>query len=208
MIEVPEPPHAHHKSGFPWFDLIMALAVLAISVASLLTSAQSEKSMKALVEQNRRMVEAQSMPLLMLDSGNEDDKGNLVLNLTISNVGTGAAQIAWFRATDSQGMDDSGDAVQGRVEKVEKRATPQYDAATNVIDSTMLRSGAERKVWSWPKPTDNPAALAEWERLNKARFNLHASACYCSIFDECKITEFGSSHPRPVASCTQDPPKQ
>jgi hypothetical protein len=43
MIEVPEAPHHHHhKTGVPWFDLIVPVAVLCISVASLLTSLQSE----------------------------------------------------------------------------------------------------------------------------------------------------------------------
>lgn len=106
MIEAPEAPHHHHhKTGLPWFDLIVPVAVLCISVASLLTSLQSEKSMHALVEQNTRLVSAQSTPLLMLDTGNLDDNGKAVLSMTISNVGTGPAQIAWFRVVDAQGQD-------------------------------------------------------------------------------------------------------
>ena len=159
--------------------------------------------MKALVEQNRRMVDAQSTPLLMLDSSNFE-QGKSDLSLKISNVGTGPAEIAWFRVTDSEGNDDTGGSLYERVAKL----YPKSSFFSEHINSTMLRSGDQRLVWSWPKPTDNPAALADWDKLNHARFNLHASACYCSIFDECKITEFGSSHPRPVASCTQDQPKQ
>ena len=68
MIETPEPPHQHHKTGVRWFDLIMPLAVLCISFGALLNSLQSERSMQALVEQNRRLVDAQSTPLLMLDT--------------------------------------------------------------------------------------------------------------------------------------------
>ena len=57
MVEAPELPHHHaHKTGLPWFDLVVPIAVLCISVASLLTSLQSEKSMHALVEENRRLV--------------------------------------------------------------------------------------------------------------------------------------------------------
>ncbi len=70
MIEAPETPHHHQHAGIPWFDIMMGVAILCISVASLLTSLQSEKSMHALVEQNTRLVDAQSTPLFMLDSGN------------------------------------------------------------------------------------------------------------------------------------------
>jgi hypothetical protein len=199
MIEAPEPPHHHPHAGIPWFDLTMGVAILCISVASLLTSLQSEKSMHALVEQNTRLVDAQSTPLLMLDSANETN-GQSVLSMTISNVGTGPAQIAWYRATNAEGQDFSGNAIQQRVGTLD----PKSEVGTQHIGSTLMRSGDERTIFSWPKPVNNPAALAEWDKVNSARFHLHASACYCSIFDECKITEFGSSHPRPVESCSQD----
>ncbi|HEV2644910.1 MAG TPA: hypothetical protein VGU46_00945 [Acidobacteriaceae bacterium] len=203
MIEAPEAPHHHNHAGIPWFDIMMGVAILCISVASLLTSLQSEKSMHALVEQNTRLVDAQSTPLLMLDSGNMEN-GKPVLTMTISNVGTGPAQIAWYRATDAEGNSFSGSAIEQRVFKLD----PKLHFMSEVINSTLMRSGDQRTVFSWPKPTDNSAALGEWDRVNQARFHLHASACYCSIFDECKITEFGSGKPKPVESCAQDQDKR
>ena len=200
MIEVPEPPHHHHKTGIPWFDLIIPVAILAISVAALLTSLQSERSMHALVEQNRRLVSAQSTPLLMLDSGNQDDQGRSALDMTISNVGTGPAQIGWFRISDAQGVDYSGEALTTRLSRLGEGS----GILSQHIGETLMRSGDTRNIFKWPKPK-NPAALAAWNDLNQTRFHLHASACYCSIFEECKITEFGTSHPRPVASCDHEP---
>ena len=39
MIEPAEPPHRHHHpTGIRWFDLLVPLAVIAVSIASLLTS--------------------------------------------------------------------------------------------------------------------------------------------------------------------------
>jgi hypothetical protein len=199
MIEAPETPHHHNHAGIPWFDIMMGVAILCISIASLLTSLQSEKSMHALVEQNTRLVDAQSTPLLMLDSANANN-GKLVLSMTISNVGTGPAQIAWYRATDDQGNSFTGGAVESEIDKVDPKAL----VATQPISSTLLRSGDQRLIFSWAQPANNPAAIAEWWKLNHARFHIHASACYCSIFDECKITDFGSSRPKPVQSCKQD----
>ncbi len=202
MVDAPEPPHHHHhKTGLPWFDLIMPLAVLAISLASLLTALQSEHSMGALVEQNRRLVSAQSTPLLMLDSGNEDG-GKRVLSLTISNVGTGPAQIAWFRAADSQGNDLSSSGLRDRLDKID----PNAEVLSQQVATTLIRSGDQRLVFKWPRPTGNSTAIVEWDRLDEARRHLHASACYCSIFDECRVTEFSTSRPKPVASCDQAHP--
>ncbi len=201
MIEAPEPPdHHHHKTGLPWFDFILPLAVLAISIAGLLNALESERSMRALVEQNARLVTAQSTPLLMLDS--HDGEGtHLVLGMDLSNVGTGPAQIFWFHLVDAQGVDYSGDGVQNRVLKLD----PTQRVGTQYISATLVRSGDQRIIFRWPKPQAGSPAAAEWEKLDTLRVHskLRASACYCSIFDECRITEFGLSRPRLVPSCDQ-----
>ncbi len=119
MIEPAEPPHHHHHAtGLPWFDLAVPLAVIAVSVASLLNALESERSMKALVEQNRRLVSAQSTPLLTYDTGNEEN-GKSVITMRISNAGTGPAEIVWFRATDAQGSDYTGSGLAARAARVQ-----------------------------------------------------------------------------------------
>ena len=199
MIEAPEPPHHHHqKTALPWFDFILPLAILAISIAGLLTSLQSERSMRALVEQNSRLVSAQSTPLLMLDSHNGEGT-RLILGMNLSNVGTGPAQIFWFHLADVQGADYTGAAVEDRVRKLD----PNQRVGTQYIASTLMRSGDERIVFRWPKPPAHSPAAAEWDKLNAIRPHLKASACYCSIFEECRITDFGLSRPRLVPSCDQ-----
>ena len=198
MIEAPEPPHSHHhKTGLPRFDLIVPIAVLCISVASLLTSLQSEKSMHALVEENRRLVSAQSTPLLMLDSGNLDD-GKPVLTMTLSNVGTGPARIGWFRLVDDQGVSYAG----GFYDRLAKQDS-KVSFISEQISGMPMRTGNSRSVFKWPKPADGSALLADWKKLETARFQLHGSACYCSIFDECKVTDFVSAQPKAVASCDE-----
>ncbi len=202
MVEAPEAPHQHHaKTGLPWFDLMVPIAVVCISVASLLTSLQSEKSMHALVEQNTRLVSAQSTPLLMLDSSNLDDERKPALSMTLSNVGTGPARIVWFRLQDDKGLDYTGGALYERVAKLD----PAAAFTSQEISSTLMRSGENRSVFHWPRP-GSPAALAAWKSLNDARFHLQARACYCSMFDECRTTEFGDSRPKIVATCDAPQP--
>lgn len=152
--------------------------------------------MHALVEQNTRLVSAQSTPLLMLDTGNIDPNGKLVISMTLGNVGTGPARIAWFRVSDDQGVSYAGGDFYERLSKQD----PEIKFTSQQISRTLMRSGEERSVFRWSKPAAKEM-LPEWETLNKTRFGLHASACYCSIFDECRVTRFGDSRPEPVPSC-------
>ena len=159
--------------------------------------------MHALVEQNKRLVSAQSTPLLMLDSGNENG-GKPDLTMTVSNVGTGPAQIVWFRLVDAEGKDYRGGSLNTRVEQLGSDTF----VSSQPISAALIRSGDARSVFEWPKPSAGKPAIAAWDDLNTARFHLHASACYCSIFDECRTTEFGDSRPKPVASCDSGPDHQ
>ena len=198
MVETPEVPHHHHaKTGLPWFDLLVPIAVVSIGVASLLTSLQSEKSMHALVDENRRLVEAQSTPLLMLDSSNLSDDGKPALTFKLSNVGTGPAQVMWFSLKDDQGVSYTGGTLYERVAKLD----PKASFLSQQVSGSFVRSGEFRLVFEWPKPADESPTLGGWVNLNKTRFGLKASACYCSMFDECRVTNFNEEKPRVVESC-------
>jgi hypothetical protein len=171
--------------------------VICISVAALLTSLQSEKSMHALVDENKRLVEAQSTPLLMLDNYNLNDAGKPAVGFSLSNVGTGPARIAWFRLTDDKGVDYRGGPLYERVSKMD----PHASFTSQGISGSLMRSGEKRSVFEWPKPADGSPEMAEWATLNQTRFGLQGSACYCSMFDECRVTDFGEKKPRVVESC-------
>ena len=71
------------------------------------------------------------------------------------------------------------------------------------VGKLAARLGIAQPTLYWHLP--NKAALAEWDELDNNRFHLHGSACYCSIFDECRVTDFDDSKPKPVASCDNDP---
>lgn len=70
-------------------------------------------------------------------------------SMTISNVGTGPAQISWFRVVDAQGNKYSDGALYERVQKM----NPGAHFTSQQISSTLMRSGDERSVFSWPNPS-------------------------------------------------------
>lgn len=159
--------------------------------------------MRALVEQNSRLVRAQSTPLLAFETGNEDDD-HPVISFDISNDGTGPAVIKWFRMVDAAGTDYSGSALTRRVIQVQ----PGGQESSEEISATLMRSGENRSIFRWPKPVGNDAATVQWKELDRIRSQLHPSACYCSMFDECWITAFDGGVPQPVRTCVAAPPER
>lgn len=149
------------------------------------------------MEQNKRLVEAQSTPLLMLESSNLNDAHEVALSFKLTNVGTGPAQVIWFHLTDDQGVSYAGGTLYERVHAADPKAT----FVSQQISGSLMRSGERRTVFEWPKPAEGSPATGDWATLNRTRFGLQGSACYCSMFDECRVTDFTVKKPKVVASC-------
>jgi hypothetical protein len=81
-----------------------------------------------------------------------------------------------------------------------KFSRPEAGIITGGIAPSMMPAGEHRKLLSWRRPVASPW-LEAWEKLNKERFGLKVEACYCSLFDECWLTNASADVPRPVATC-------
>jgi hypothetical protein len=198
MIESPEPPHSH-RSMHRWFDLAIALAIVLVSAGSLYVSLHTGKTMEQLVEQNARLVRANSVPLLQFDDGNVDDAGNAELYLEVKNVGTGPARIVWFEMKRQDGR-----FVRNYLDLLPPGANlsrPEAGIITGGIAPSMMPAGEARRLFTWPRPKSGAVELAAWDHINKARNGLTVEACYCSLFDECWLTTASADVPRPMASC-------
>jgi hypothetical protein len=196
MIEAPEPPHADH-SGHRWFDFAIAIAVVLVSLGSLYVSLHTGHTMEQLVEQNARLVRANSVPLLQFDTGNVDDTGAPVIYLEVRNVGTGPARIVWFE------MQQDGKFIRSYQDLLPKGVNlsrPDAGIITSTIAPSMMPVGERRRLLSWPRPTDG-VETAAWNHVNRIRNDVTVEACYCSLFDECWLTTATADVPRPIVSC-------
>jgi hypothetical protein len=196
MIEPPEVPHTgHHKTHINWFDVAMAVGVLTVSLGSLFVALHTGHTMERLVEQNERLVHAQSTPILQFSTGNAID-GRPVLEGELTNVGSGAARVVWIRfAHDGRQFVDWGWLIQRL-----NGDTPRTPVTTSVIEHTILSAGETRTVFQWPR-SDDPGERRAWEALNQARWKVTPKACFCSLFDECWTSELGGDLPVRVESC-------
>jgi hypothetical protein len=195
MIDEPEAPHAHHASGIKWLDLALALSVLALSGASLLTARHTGHTMEKLVEENSRLVRANATPVLQFLTGNVD-AGERVITLTVANVGTGTARVIWFEIMKA------GKAQRAPADLIDyqPKAAEQDYLPTRPVGGTYFPADESRDLMRWAYPK-SAAAQSAWNAFDAQRDTLKVRACFCSVLGECWTSMLKADLPRPVASC-------
>lgn len=197
MIEAPEVPHAHHGSGHRWFDIVLGLAVVLVSIASLYVSLHTGTTMEALVEQNARLVRANSTPLLVWSHGNAGANGEPVIEFTVENAGTGPARVSWVELS-----------YKGKKFNMlrpylsEMGAPSKFDLTyiSSPVANTMIKAGSEVRIIGYRRPSTE-AELSAWKILDRERFKIDTTACYCSLLNECWVSHMQADIPKPVAAC-------
>lgn len=198
VIDELEVPHAHHaKSGIAWLDLSLAVAVLVLSGASLLTAQHTGHTMEKLVEENSRLVRANATPVLQFLGGNVGDSGREV-SLTVANVGTGTARVIWFElARNGRVRRNANDLI----DYVPKPSERDY-VPTQPVGGTYFPADETRKFVAWKYPT-GAVSRAKWEAfdLDRQAGRVTASVCFCSVLGECWTSSLKADTPRPVKVC-------
>lgn len=213
MIETPEPPHLAHQEtpaekSRHWLDRAMPVAIILLSVASLLVAWHTGQTMNALVQQNERMVRASSTPILAFDHGNLDDETRSpALKFTATNVGSGPARVVWMEMRyKGKPVENIGELIMRLapgtdLAKVkEKMRSGELSFSTSHIGKKMLTEKDSSSLLNWPKPKD-PFLRVFWESIDKARWQLEVESCYCSLFNECWTSNMQGDVPKPVTSC-------
>lgn len=200
VIDEPEAPHGHHgKSGVAWLDLALAIAVLVLSGASLLTAQHTGQTMEKLVAENSRLVRANATPVLQFLSGNVGDDGNSrALSLTVANVGTGTARVIWFEVTrNGRVRRNANDLIEYLPNPAEQDYLP-----TRPVGGTYFPADESRQFMGWKYPT-GAASRAKWEAFDRDRQagRVTAAACFCSVLGECWTSTLRADMPKPVPAC-------
>jgi len=197
MIDDPEGPHpGHHKSGIKWLDLALALAVIALSVASLWTAQHTGKTMEKLVAENSRLVRANSTPILQFVTGNVAPPSTREISFIVSNFGTGTARVIWFEVA-KDGVPMRG--INQLIDYVPKPAEQDYITTASVAGSYMP-AGENRAILTRARSTV-PASAKAWDAMDGTRGELTTTACFCSVLGECWTSHRRADVPVPVKTC-------
>ena len=182
-----EESHAHGpRTGLPWLDLILAGSAIFISVVSLIISIHHGRTMEKLVAANDKQVKASTLPILRFGTGNMDvnDKTRMV-HFDVTNGGTGPAIVEWLR------IKWNGQPTDGPRDLLDRccRTRPYTLSLSRNIASGMTLPAEQSQSVFYVRAGDADPDL--YQRLDtEARFKIEAEACYCSVLDECWITDF------------------
>ena len=202
MIEHESHSHGHH-TGIPWVDVILAGSAIFISVVSLMVSIHHGRTMEKLVAANEKQVKASTLPILRYVVGNVTDNKRMI-HFQVTNGGTGPAIVEWFR------LKWEGQPTTGPTDLLERccsggKPVKIKNAWNDAASGTTLPARDIRNVFAVPA-TGVDAAI--YKILNdEARYKVEAEACYCSVLDECWVTDF-KNQPRDVKVCERIPENQ
>jgi hypothetical protein len=180
------------KSGFTEQKLNLTLAVCAvlISIASFyatyLQASATDKQVKAM-----------TLPLLQYGSGNVDDESHKpVINFNITNGGVGPALIKQVRfkynnQTSTNIFDFLNDCCSKEFNKLtsDSSKTSEFSQdswVTSSLNNVILPAQDKLEFFKLYK---GELSADLWDKLNVERRNLSVELCYCSLLDECYVTE-------------------
>ncbi|HEY1255102.1 MAG TPA: hypothetical protein VGF01_10010 [Terracidiphilus sp.] len=202
---MPEASHAHaphgHGSGIRWLDVIVTVSVVFISVVSLVVSIEHGRTMEKMVDQNEKLVVANTLPLLDIDvENNLNLKKSGYIRLSVKNSGVGPAIIDRFEIRYKGVSFDSPFGPKGLLNALFAEAPqPKLNANSSVSGVILPAREAIRVI---EIPVDSAQTL---RLLNNAEPQITLKACYCSVLDECWETDFDNKRPRPVKECKVAP---
>ncbi|MFC5478512.1 hypothetical protein [Massilia suwonensis] len=191
--------HHPHKTGVRWLDLGLGLAAGIVSLVSLWLGLHSAHSMEKLVASN-------SYPYveLMRSTSTEYRDGDVMkparrVRYMLENNGVGPARIEWVQ------FNFDGKPVGNLTELLQKCCSAEPEEARNLdarggIAGSLIRPGAMVQMFDWSETaTPSPALLALHKQMDKISW----STCYCSVFDDCYVTNSDDdTKPRAIEQCT------
>lgn len=177
-------------------DLILALAAIFISAVSLIVAIRTERS-------QRDTLAASIWPFLQrnLSTGKSGD-GQAELMVGISNDGVGPAKVRsveiFYKGVPVKSTDDLLRRCCGYRSDVSKTRQIPGGYVVSVADNTVQRAG-ELNQMIRIRPSD--AAPQIPERFRAALRDLTFRGCYCSVRDQCWVSDLASIKTTEVSAC-------
>jgi hypothetical protein len=186
------------KVGHRWIDLSVAGCALVVSVTSLFVAFRHGHSMERMAEANAKLVQANSWPLLQSDQSDVGSQGASVFSLDVVNNGVGPAKI------EALEVSWKGQPVRNPRELIalccRKSPVSQSEplVQTSSLMGTVLRAGQVREILVFPEDEVHQVMTG---RMRVSIADIHWHACYCSVFDECWVSDLHTLHPTVVKEC-------
>jgi hypothetical protein len=186
---------APRRTGFRHFDAIVSIAAIFISAVSLYTAIENGRT-------ERQLVAADVWPFAreILNNGGGSDG---MIKIGVSNGGVGPAKIRSFELfyrghSVSSGLDLLRRCCGLQSGKAAVKTALPHGIFYSIVDETVLRPGEDDPVLQ----LDRRAAPQIGGQLAAALPQVSFRACYCSVLDQCWVSDLRSTRSQPVRECT------
>jgi hypothetical protein len=183
----------HHRTGRAWVDVVLGVSAVAISLTSLLLAVGNGNAMQ-------RLVQANSWPFVSLSVSNRNEAGDKLLRLVAQNKGVGPARVQTLEVFyDGKPMSGPRTLIHAILGPAANDLHIPFD--TSAIVGEVLSSKELAYLLTVKDKSISPEIL---EKLSNETKNIGFRTCYCSVFDECWISDRTGatlSPPQAVKSC-------
>ena len=205
---IPAPEHTHgphgHGTGIPWLDIVVAVSAVFISVVSLVVSIEHGRTMEKMVDQNQKMVEASTLPLLILSTDNTEDPKNPLksnIKVVLKNSGVGPAIIDRFviRYKGAEYNNPQQLLMACCAAALPRNALTLPSFYSSVSGTILPARDSVNVIGIAPESAELMHSIQQAER------EISMESCYCSVLNQCWKTQFDHKRPAPVAECKANP---
>ncbi|MBV8681373.1 MAG: hypothetical protein JO111_00760 [Caulobacteraceae bacterium] len=187
-VETPEP----RRTGHRWVDFTIAGSALMVSVISLAVAIGHGRIMEKMADANGRLVKASSWPFMGAHMAVNEN----AIVLGVANEGVGPAKVRWVQVTyDGKPARSTQDLL---AQCCGLTPAGHFNYAFSLLTNTVVRAGDTVDMITLKREPLNDQVF---EPLRRNALRVGFRICYCSVFDECFISNGLSLDTRSVNRC-------
>jgi hypothetical protein len=177
-----------------WAESVLSVFAVLIAGISLWIAIDTERT-------NRQMVAEAAWPFLQIYNSAHGREGQPLLSLNVANAGVGPAKIESLEVF-WQGKPYGGalDLLKACCGFESGGGLGPRGLSTSQVTGTVLRAGDWIALISNVRTPDNSAL---YDAFNSARNRFTYRVCYCSVFNECWVSDGHDLNPPRVRTCPQ-----
>jgi hypothetical protein len=190
-MESPEVDHLHHPhTGHQWVDLLLGISAVSISFISLFLAIHNGKAME-------RLVEANSWPYVQITFSTLNADGTPHIHLDVANKGVGPARIEFLEVTyNGHPVSSPRAMLNAMLNRTTVPPLPRIQTS-DVLNSVL----AAREQMSFVDFKIEEFSIEDYDAIRVGVQKLNFRGCYCSVFDECWMTDTSKTRPAKVKEC-------
>ena len=172
---------------------MMMIGHLLITIPTFVISIALAYATFVQADATRKIQRSETWPFVSYGTGNADNDGKPEITFSLTNNGVGPAKlVAMEFVYDGKPMPTPREFLRQCCTGGSKLSFMSEPVAG------VLRPGQQRNFIRLLRTEANAAI---WDKLDRERWKVVIRSCYCSIFDDCWVTDSRKADPQPIDAC-------